>query len=119
MTHQSTTKKPRTFRVDTRADYRKRTQERRMVQSKQKIQDIRVTSTQKSERKEREVSITPLRKANGLSSKDNSYLRSLRKKLKAIEILIKKQDEGEELNEDQLNKISQMDEIIEKIEKFQ
>ena len=90
-----------------------------MVQDKAVVQDFRVTKLQKGEKKEREVtSDSKMRSHDSLSTKDESYVRSLRKKLREIEVLMNKQGEGVELNEAQLEKISRMDEIIAKLQQI-
>ncbi len=90
-----------------------------MIQDKAKVQDFRVTSLQKNEKKEREVTRdSKMRSQDNLSTKDEIYVRSLRKKLREIEVLMNKQGEGIELNEAQLEKISKLDEIIANLEKI-
>ena len=90
-----------------------------MVQDKATIQDFRVTKLQKGEKKERDVtSDSKMRSHDGMSTKDESYVRSLRKKLREIEVLMNKQGEGVELNEPQLEKISTLDEIIAKLQQI-
>ncbi len=90
-----------------------------MVQDRAIVQDFRVTKVQKSEKKEREVSSdSKMRSHDSLSTKDESYVRSLRKKLREIEVLMNKQREGVELKEAQLEKISTLDEIIAKLQKI-
>ncbi len=114
-----TTKKARTKRVDVRADYRKRTKATRLAQGKATIQDMRVTKVQKGERKEREVTNhSKMRSHDALSSADASYVRSLRKKLREIEVLMEKQAAGEDLNESQLMKVEKLNETIEKLQQF-
>jgi uncharacterized protein with WD repeat len=90
-----------------------------LVQDRAIVQDFRVTKVQKSEKKEREVSSdSKMRSHDSLSTKDESYVRSLRKKLREIEVLMNKQREGVELKEAQLEKISTLDEIIAKLQKI-
>ncbi len=90
-----------------------------MVQDRAIVQDFRVTTVQKGEKKEREVTNdSKMRSHDSLSTKDESYVRSLRKKLREIEVLMNKQGEGVELNEAQLEKISTMDEIIAKLQQI-
>jgi uncharacterized protein with WD repeat len=90
-----------------------------LIQDKAKVQDFRVTSLQKNEKKEREVTRdSKMRSQDNLSTKDEIYVRSLRKKLREIEVLMNKQGEGIELNEAQLEKISKLDEIIANLEKI-
>ena len=90
-----------------------------MIQDKAKVQDFRVTSLQKNEKKEREVTRdSKMRSQDNLSTKDEIYVRSLRKKLREIEVLMNKQGEGIELNEAQLEKISKLDEIIANLQKI-
>ncbi len=59
-----------------------------------------------------------MKSQDGLSMKDEAYIRSLRKKLKAIEELMKKQEEGVELNESQLEKVAKLDDVIAKLQEF-
>ena len=119
MTHCHNTKKARSKRVDVRSDYRKRTQQRRLEQDKAVVKDFRVTKLQKGEKKEREVTHDmKMKKSDGLSTKDEAFVRSLRKKLRDIEELMKKQGEGVDLNDAQLEKISKLDDVIAKLQEF-
>lgn len=82
--------------------------------SAQTVQEIKVTSTQKGERKVRETSAitTGELRRDRLKSSDEKLLHALRKKLRQIEELIKKQDSGVELDDAQLDKVSGLEDVI-------
>ena len=75
----------------------------------QSIQDIRVTKKRKFEVKERVV--IPLEKKNTLTS-DEKHVKMLRKKLKSIESLLKKEKNGDILDEQQLQKVGRLESLM-------
>ena len=110
----TTTKNPRTKRVDTRPNEKRRRQKNNAEDEAKSIQDIRVTKKQKGEKVEREVPVQPLRDTPEIS--EEKYIRALRKKLRDIDALIIKQNDGGVLDEQQLLKIETIDSIMEKID---
>jgi uncharacterized protein with WD repeat len=110
----TTTKNPRTKRVDTRPNEKRRRQKNNAEDEAKSIQDIRVTKKQKGEKGEREVPVQPLRDTPEIS--EEKYIRALRKKLRDIDALIIKQNNGGVLDEQQLLKIETIDSVMEKID---
>ena len=110
----TTTKNPRTKRVDTRPNEKRRRQKNNAEDEAKSIQDIRVTKKQKGEKVEREVPVQPLRDTPEIS--EEKYIRALRKKLRDIDALIIKQNGGGILDEQQLLKIETIDSVMEKID---
>ena len=110
----TTTKNPRTKRVDTRPNEKRRRQKNNAEDEAKSIQDIRVTKKQKGEKVEREVPVQPLRDSPEIS--EEKYIRALRKKLRDIDALIIKQNNGGVLDEQQLLKIETIDSVMEKID---
>ena len=110
----TTTKNPRTKRVDTRPNEKRRRQKNNAEDEAKSIQNIRVTKKQKGEKVEREVPVQPLRDTPEIS--EEKYIRALRKKLRDIDALIIKQNGGGVLDEQQLLKIETIDSIMEKID---
>jgi uncharacterized protein with WD repeat len=110
----TTTKNPRTKRVDTRPNEKRRRQKNNAEDEAKSIQDIRVTKKQKGEKVEREVPVQPLRDTPEIS--EEKYIRALRKKLRDIDALIIKQNNGGVLDEQQLLKIETIDSVMEKID---
>ena len=110
----TTTKTPRTKRVDTRPNEKRRRQKNNAEDEAKSIQDIRVTKKQKGEKVEREVPVQPLRDTPEIS--EEKYIRALRKKLRDIDALIIKQNNGVVLDEQQLLKIETIDSVMEKID---
>ena len=113
----TTSKGVRTKRVDVRPKASKRKEKARAEDKKLSIQDIRVTKTLKSEIKERSI--------GGLGqelvikkSSEEVILRSLRKKMKAIEDLLAKQRSGHVLDQQQLLKIDSLDTVLADMEKY-
>lgn len=111
----TTTKNARTKRTDTRPNAKRRKKLQQAADKEKLIQELRVTSKQKGERAEREVVVDamPLR-STSLDSTEK-VLRALRKKLKAIEELMKRQARGDVLDDAQIAKIDAMESIIEEI----
>jgi uncharacterized protein with WD repeat len=119
MGHQAQSQKQRTKRPDGRPVAAKTRQKiEAKLASKLTIQDLRVTSKQKGERKERDVGprTTGDIKQSPTKSSEEKHIHALRKKLRQIEELIKHQDAGEDLDEAQLEKIARMEEIITEME---
>lgn len=79
------------------------------------ISEIRVVRKKSSEKNERspsgELRISKLKE-------HEKMVRSLRKKLRSIEELMKKQENGESLNENQLSKIDSIDQFVDQLSKF-
>lgn len=119
MGHTYQSQKPRSKRPDGRPVSAKARMKIYAKQASQAtIQDLRVTSKQKHERKERETSPRTngeMRKSAAISS-DEKILRALRKKLTQIEGLLKKQSEGIELDDAQVMKVETMESVIEEME---
>jgi len=119
MGHQAQSQKQRTKRPDGRPVAAKTRQKiEAKLASKLTIQDLRVTSKLKGDRKEREVGprTTGDMKQIPTKSSEEKHIHALRKKLRHIEELIKRQDAGENLNEAQLDKISRMEDLIAEME---
>ena len=106
----TTTKNRRTKRMDTRPNGKIRTKSQRQANDQLKIQDIRVTRKLKGERKERTIN----REENSFAtlSKDEKLLRALKKKLRGINDLIEKKNQGVLLNPQQMEKITQLDTVL-------
>ena len=84
---------------------------------KQTVQDLRVTKVQKDNRGTRAVPQQPLRPEVEKSS-DEKAVRALRKKLKEIAALMERQQIGEELDDQQLFKISRLQNLVREMEGF-
>jgi uncharacterized protein with WD repeat len=111
------TQKIRTNRPDGRAiSAQRRRSADQSVCKKEIIQDIRVTTQIGKKTKTREVNATamPLRQSSKEKKAETLHkqIRNVRKKLKSIEDLLKKQTEGVELNELQNDKIDSMEDVI-------
>eukprot|EP01038_Epipyxis_sp_PR26KG_P005292 gene5292-7354_t len=104
----TTTKALRSKRVDTRPNGKQRKMMREKVDQLTSIDKIRVTRVQKQDRKERTAQQTPL---SSLSANEK-ILRALKKKLKGIDDLIQKQNNGVELDEQQQQKIDSLPSIM-------
>lgn len=112
----TTSKGVRTKRIDVRPKASKRKVEAKKENLQLTIQDIRVTKTLKSEIKERSMESGQdliIRK-----STDEIILRALRKKMKAIDELLVKQQNGAILDSQQLQKINTLDNILVEMEKY-
>lgn len=106
------TNKHRPNRADTRGSAKQRIKVVRAVQDSAKIQDLRVTRIPKKDQKEREGNEAPL----STLTKEEKDLRGLKKKLKSINDLIERKDNGEVLDEAQRNKVKQLDQVLEAIQ---
>ena len=115
MGHHTTTKVARTQRPDTRPNESRRRRAQAKAAEKQNIQEIRVTKTQSSEKKERELPKLALRDTKQVS--EEKYLRALKKKLKDIDLLLARQKKGETMDKQQLAKIETLDTVMEAMEK--
>jgi len=113
----TTSKGIRTKRVDVRPKASKRKEKAKADNLKLSIQDIRVTKTLKSEIKERSIGGIGQELVIKKSSEE-IILRSLKKKMKAIEDLLAKQKDGHILDSQQLLKIDTLDTILADIEKY-
>lgn len=118
MGHTALSQKLRTKRPDGRPiAVKKRAAVYKATADKQTIQDLRVTSKQPHERREREVT-----KSNGelkaVKSKtsEEKLLRALRKKLREIEQLMLKQKGGVELDAQQMEKVDSLGDLIDEME---
>lgn len=112
----TTTKGLRTKRVDVRPNAKQRKEKAKKAESQKIIQDIRVTKTLKSERKER--STGPGQNLVIKKSTHEIVLRSLRKKMQAIDDLLEKQRNGKVLDAQQLQKIDTLDAVLAEMEKY-
>jgi paraquat-inducible protein B len=112
----TTTKNHRVKRPDTRPNAKTRAKEQRKVADQLKIQDIRITRKLKGEKKERNLTSNdaPLNRL----SKSEKLLRALKKKLKSINELMEKKNNGVELNKEQAAKIQQLDQVLEDMEQL-
>ena len=113
----TTTKKSRVKRADTRPNSTVRKVAAKLKYKNESIQDIRVTRKQKDEKNEREVPKHEMKNDSGKSSAEK-VVRALRKKLTAIEQLIEKQNNGEVLDQQQINKINNLQLVMSELEKF-
>jgi uncharacterized protein with WD repeat len=120
MGHQAQTQKLRTKRPDGRAIAAK---SRKAMEAKlaghQKIQDLRVTTKQKGERLQRETSPAvngEFASAKARKTPGEKLIHALRKKLKQIEELLKKQEAGQQLDDAQLDKIASVEDVIAQLE---
>lgn len=93
------------------------TSKQRKYEQNTPIEELRVTRKKKSERKERNLNYQPLRKVNKLND-DEKRIRAIRKSLYSIEILMVKQKAGEELDEQQVDKIERLPELLEELESY-
>jgi uncharacterized protein with WD repeat len=110
----TTTKAHRTKRIDTRPNEKVRRKLQKQIEDNKTIQNLRVTSVQRAERKERIAQTTPLSKL----SKNEKILRALRKKLNAINQLIEKESAGETLDAQQLEKICSLPQVMSEMEEI-
>jgi hypothetical protein len=110
LTHKTRTKRPDGRELSSK---RKSASQRRLA-AKESVSDIRITRVQASERKVRSMDIQamPLRSERVALSDNDKLLRSLRKKLRSMEPLIKKQRAGEQLDDSQLAKLEGLDGIV-------
>jgi uncharacterized protein with WD repeat len=108
------TKTMRSKRVDVRPNAAQRKIVSKRVEKSKTIQDIRVT---KSLNKNEMIPLaSELRKPR--KSETDKYLFSLRKKLKDIDVLMERQNQGEKLNEAQLTKIDRLSQLLKELESF-
>ena len=114
MGHHTTTKVARTQRPDTRPNESRRRRAQAKAADAQKIQEIRVTKTQKADKKERELQKMALRDTAQVS--EEKYVRALKKKLKDIDLLLARQKKGETMDKQQLAKIETLDSVMEAME---
>mgnify|MGYP003710074723 CR=1 FL=1 len=108
----TTTKVQRIKRVDTRPNEKVRRRLQKEIEDKKTIQNLRITSVQKNEKKERVAQLTPLTTL----SKEEKTLRALRKKLNAINELLEREQNGDELDEQQQQKISTLPHVMKEME---
>ena len=107
----TTTKVQRIKRVDTRPNEKVRRKLQKQIEDTKTIQNLRITSVQKGEKKERLAPMTQL----ATLSKNEKVLRALRKKLNAINDLMEKEKSGVELDEQQLAKVASLGSVMEEM----
>jgi uncharacterized protein with WD repeat len=107
----TTTKVQRLKRVDTRPNEKIRRKLQKQIEDAKVIKELRITSVQKGEKKERVAQATPL----ATLSKKEKVLRALKKKLNAINDLLEKEKAGVELDEQQLEKVSTLEQVMEEM----
>ena len=110
----TTTKNSRVKRVDVRPNANQRKVMAKLKHKNETIQDLRVTRKPKDEIKEREVQ----GELKSTKTQNEKIIRSIRKKLTAIDELIARQSKGEELDEQQLEKISKLESLLTDMEKY-
>lgn len=110
----TTTKVQRTKRIDTRPNEKVRRKLQKKLEDSKLIQNIRVTSVQKHEKKVRVAQVTPLSSL----SKNEKVLRALRKKLNAINDLIERDQSGEDLDEQQQAKVGTLKDVMNEMEEI-
>lgn len=110
----SLTHKGRTKRPDFRAHHVKRSREQKQRNATETIQDLRVTRKRKGERKERVVQGDQWH----AKSKKEKLVRALNKKVASIEALHAKLEAGEDLNDEQMEKIRTLPDILDKLEEL-
>jgi len=111
----NTNKGQRTKRPDGRIKSAQKLARDAKTQAKaETVQDLKVTRVQKNQRGKRDFNVEamPLRIINKDSS-EKKFLKSLRKKLKSLEALVKLQEQGKDLTEQQLEKLDGVDDVIE------
>lgn len=105
----------RNNRPDTRPNEKKRRAISKQVEDQKTIQDLRVTRKKKAERAEREVLVGELR--SDKSSREK-HVRSLRKKLRHIDELIKIEANGGELDAQQRAKVDSLDSLLSQMQEI-
>ena len=110
----SLTHKGRTKRPDFRAHHVKRSREQKQRNATETIQDLRVTRKRKGERKERVVQGDQWH----AKSKKEKLVRALNKKVASIEALHAKLEAGEDLNDEQMEKIRTLPDVLDKLEEL-
>lgn len=121
MGHHTTTKKARTKRPDTRPNGKERRRISNLIHAKDTVQHLKVTRVQKHEKVNRELKagysiVDPEFRTEKKMNSSDKHMRSLKKKLASIEILVQKQDNGDTLDAQQLEKIETLDEVMKEIE---
>lgn len=107
----TTTKNKRTKRLDTRPNSKFRQKQFKKFDKLNKIEDLRVTSINSKSRKERVAVNLPKQISN-----EEKRIRSLRKKLNSIVELQEKQDGGEKLDAQQLEKLTSLNAVVAELE---
>jgi uncharacterized protein with WD repeat len=110
----TTTKAHRSKRPDYRPNEKVRRALQKKIEDSKTIQNIRVTSVQKREKKERVAQPTQL----STLSKNEKILRALRKKLNGINVLLEKEQSGVELDEQQLSKVASLKSVMDEMEEL-
>lgn len=108
----TTTKSHRSKRPDFRPNEKVRRKLQKQVEDSKKIQNLRITSVQKHEKKERIAQVTPLTTL----SKDEKVLRALRKKLNAINDLLETERQGIDLDAQQQQKVATLKSVMDEME---
>ena len=86
------------------------------LEAEKTIQDLRITKKQGEKRKREVETIVPLKAQAGTKGFVEKRIRALKKKLKAIDDLVERQKGGEELDEQQLDKVARLDEVMQDME---
>ena len=117
MGHHTTTTKSRPKRPDARPNGKKRRKEKQVVAARTQVQDMRATSTPKSQRKERKVTgiLRPVVTEQTIVAKRVRFLQNL---LKQIEALKERKETGEKLDHAQLLKVGRLDTVVAEIEEI-
>jgi hypothetical protein len=117
MGHHTTTKVARNKRPDTRPNGKERRRISKLIHDKDTVQHLKVTRVQKHERVKRELNvIDPEFRTEKKMNSSDKHMRALKKKLSSIEILVQKQDNGETLDAQQLEKVETLDDVMREIE---
>mmetsp|Transcript_2076 Transcript_2076/g.4423 ORF Transcript_2076/g.4423 Transcript_2076/m.4423 type:complete len:123 (+) Transcript_2076:149-517(+) len=111
------TKKHRPKRPDARPNPIKRRAERKKANAAKTAEDLRVVRKKKSEHADREIDTSEPLRAVGEAA-ISKKVRALNKKLTQIEELKKRQKNGEELDEAQLQKVDSLGETLELLDEF-
>ena len=109
------TGKTRTSRPDSRPNAKRRKKERTAAVERADVRDLRATTTPKHQQKERRVT-GELRKEE--LPPDAKRARYLQKLLRQIETLQERKDNGEKLDDAQLQKLGRMDEVVAELEEL-
>ena len=108
--------KLKTSKSSSNAKHRKKLGEK--FAKSQTVEELKVTRVASKDKKEREVSDVG-QELKSMLSEDEKRLRSVRKKLKDIaELLRKQKDEGIELDNQQLIKVSRLKELMLEMQEF-
>lgn len=81
----------------------------------QTVQELKVVKTLKKDRLPREAQPTPFKSE---LTADEKVVRGLRKKLKEVADLMSKQNDGVELDDQQLTKVGRLQDLMEQMEAY-